>query len=66
MAVFLVGEVICPVTSFHDRDLSLLNHVKYDSYLILFSSGLVELDYHYSYRFYSPGIRIHDVAPRMV
>ena len=31
---FSVGEVICLVTLFNDRDLSLLNHVKYDSYLI--------------------------------
>ena len=34
MAVFSFGEVICLVTSFHEPDLSLLNHVKYDSYLI--------------------------------
>ena len=34
MAVFSVGAVICLVTSFNDRDLRLLNHVKYDSYLI--------------------------------
>ena len=31
---FLLGEVICLVISVNDRDLSLLNHVKYDSYLI--------------------------------
>ena len=31
MAVFSVGEVVCFA---YDRDLSLLNHVKYDSYLI--------------------------------
>ena len=31
MAVFLVGEVICLVIS--ERDLSLLYHVQYDSYL---------------------------------
>ena len=34
MAVFSVGEVTCLVTSFHDPDLSLLNHVKYHFYLI--------------------------------
>ena len=34
MAVFSVGEVICLVTPLNDRDLGLLNHVKYDSYLI--------------------------------
>ena len=37
MAVFSVGEAICLVTPFHDRDLGLQNHVKYDSYLITFS-----------------------------
>ena len=31
---FLVGGVICPVNSVNERDLSLLNSVKYDSYLI--------------------------------
>ena len=31
---FLVGGVICLVDSVNDRDLSLLNSVKYDSYLI--------------------------------
>ena len=34
MAVFLIGEVICLVTSFNDRDFDLLNRVKCDSYLI--------------------------------
>ena len=34
MAVFSVGEVICLVTLFDDRDLGLLNHVKFDSCLI--------------------------------
>ena len=32
--VFSVGEVFCLVTPFNDRDLRLLNHVMYDSYLI--------------------------------
>ena len=36
IAVFLVGEVICLVTSFNDRDLDLLNRVKCDSFLITF------------------------------
>ena len=31
---FLVGGVICLVNSGNERDLSLLNSVKYDSYLI--------------------------------
>ena len=31
---FLVGGVICLVNSVNERDLSLLNSVKYDSYLI--------------------------------
>ena len=34
MAVFSVGGVICLVNSVYDCDLSMLNHVKYDSYLI--------------------------------
>ena len=34
MAVFSVGGVIRLVTSFHERDFSLLSHVKYDSCLI--------------------------------
>ena len=34
MAVFSVSEVVCLVISVNERDLSLLNHVKYDSYLI--------------------------------
>ena len=34
MAVFLVGGVTCLVSSVDERDLSLLNHVKYDPYLI--------------------------------
>ena len=34
MVVFLVGEVICLVISVTERDRSLVNHVKYDSYLI--------------------------------
>ena len=32
---FLVGEVICLVNADNERDLSLLNSVKYDSYLII-------------------------------
>ena len=36
MAVFSIGEVICLVTSVNERDLSPLNHVKDDSYLITF------------------------------
>ena len=32
MAVFSVGEVICLVTPFNDRDFGLLNHVKFDSH----------------------------------
>ena len=36
MAVFFVGGVICLVISVNERDFSLLNHVKYDSYLITF------------------------------
>ena len=31
---FFVGEVICLVDSVDEQDLSLLNRVKYDSYLI--------------------------------
>ena len=31
---FLVGGVICLITSVDERDLSLLNGVKYDSYVI--------------------------------
>ena len=31
---FLVGGVLCLVNSVNERDLSLLNSVKYDSYLI--------------------------------
>ena len=31
---FLVGGLICLVNSVNERDLSLLNSVKYDSYLI--------------------------------
>ena len=29
--------MICLVTSFHERDFSLSNHVKYDSYFLFFS-----------------------------
>ena len=31
---FLVGGVICLVNSVYERDLTLINSVKYDSYLI--------------------------------
>ena len=35
MSVFF-GEVVCLVVSANERDVSLLNQVKYDSYLITF------------------------------
>ena len=41
MAVFFVGEVICLVISVNERDLSLLNSVKYDSHLIISLSDCV-------------------------
>ena len=36
MAVCSDSEVICLVTPINDRDLSLVDHVKYDSYLITY------------------------------
>ena len=53
LPLILVGEVICLVTSFHERDLSLLNHVKYDSYVIASQRDSSRTHQsHYSYSFF--------------
>ena len=40
---FLVGGVICQVNSVHKRDLSQLNSVKQDSYLMTYYRNFVSL-----------------------
>ena len=53
MAVFLVGKVIYLVIFVNERDFSLLNDVKYDSYLITFLRDRSRAHpSHYSYKFY--------------
>ena len=51
MAVFSVGEVICLATPFNDRDLSLLNHVKYDSLFDYFLERPHPQHYNFSFSF---------------